>query len=360
MNIKDMPLIPPRELSQELEKKGYRGQEEARKAICLCAYRHVKRLRSIHLQGIPREDIPPKPNAILMGPTGCGKTFLIELLCQILKIPYVLVEMSRFSETGYVGDSVLNILTRLLEVAGGDKEFASCGFVAMDEFDKLASSTSNMRFAGQGTTKDVSGYGVQRELLKMVEGSDIQIYEDYGFSASNGKRSMISTRDITFFAIGAFTGFKNNLEGKSVGFLADNVAGTEDNTIAYKLSQKEADEIGNFQSFGFIPELIARFTRTIPFQPLDASTLANILKIKIAEYQREFKEEGFDLRFDDTVLNLFVNEALEKKTGARGLESTIIKHVENVGFQYFGQGAAGVVTLKGVNKQVVSEVKIRA
>jgi len=362
--LEKIPLLSPKELDSRLVELGYRGQGEARQAICLVAYRHLKRLKSIYLQKVPPESLPPRTNTILLGPTGCGKTYIIELLFgRILKLPYVIVEMTRFSETGYVGDDVLNIITRLISAAGNRPELARCGVIAMDEFDKLAGSCSNIRFSGQGTTKDVSGYGVQRELLKMVEGSDIEVSlnSNYGLYQQQPKTS-ISTRDVTFFALGAFTGLKgiNAIEGE-VGFLSRTVdKQAKGDAVAYRLEQQEADDIGNFQSYGFIPELIARFNRIIPFQPLDASTLANILKIKIVGYQREFKEEGLDLNLDDAALDLFVNDALKKKTGARGLESSIIKHLEDLGFRYFGQGNTGAVTLKVADKQVISEVKVRA
>jgi len=360
-----MRIPPPTEIYQRLEELGYRGQEEARQAVCLVAYRHVKRLYHISSGKIARELLPPRPNSILIGPTGCGKTHLIELLFgKILNLPYVIVEMTRFSETGYIGDNVLNILTRLMEAAGGKRELAETGVVAMDEFDKLASSGSNIRFAGQGTTKDVSGYGVQRELLKMLDGSDVQFSLDYGFS-SKGEQQMMSTRDVTFFGLGTFSGFKSlDSAEPSVGFSAHKSGleskGRRTDGIAYRVNQQEADDIGRFQTCGFIPELIGRFTRIIPFQPLDTVTLRSILMRKVEEHKREFQEEGFDLRFDASVRDMIVQEAFDRQTGARGLESAIVKSLETFGFKHFGQGTTGgVVTMREKDGQIVSEVRLQ-
>ena len=119
-----------------------------------------------------------------MGPTGCGKTYLIELLFgEIFKLPFVIIDMTKFTESGYVGDDVVNILVQLVYTANESIDIAECGVVVLDEFDKIAGAFSSARFAGQGTTKDVSGYGVQRELLKILEGTDVQIPLDFGFSS---------------------------------------------------------------------------------------------------------------------------------------------------------------------------------
>ena len=154
VRLNALPVLSPQKINDCLDEFGYHGQNEARRSVCLNAYRHVKRLKSLHVKKIPCHLLPQHSNAILIGPTGCGKSYIIELIFgKILKLPYVIVEMTRFAETGYVGDDVLNILTRLLESANGDIGLAECGVVALDEFDKIAGSNSNARFAGQGQRK---------------------------------------------------------------------------------------------------------------------------------------------------------------------------------------------------------------
>jgi len=319
---------------------------KSRKTVSLAAYRHIRRLRQLHLGDIKRSDLPPRPNSILIGPTGCGKTFLVELLFgQILKLPYVIIDMTKFTESGYVGDDVINILVQLVYAANENLVIAECGVVVLDEFDKIAGAFSNTRFAGQGTTKDVSGYGVQRELLKILEGADIQIPLDLGFS-NRSPREVISTRDITFFAIGAFSGFKSLYDNEGMGFVQPlESKNRRDYKIAYSLNDKEADDIDKFYGFGFLPELISRFNRIITFQPLSRTTLKEILNQKIQGYKKEFSDEGFKLHIDPRVKDFIVEEAIKRQAGARGLDVLISKYLEEVAFEIFGTDDEGEIVL---------------
>lgn len=359
--IQSVPLHPPKRIFDELERLGYRGQSGARRAVSLAAYRHVKRLKLLHTKKIPRPELPPRPNSILMGPTGCGKTYLIELLFgEIFKIPYVIVDMTKFTESGYVGDDVVNMLVQLVYTANESIDIAECGVVVLDEFDKIAGAFSTARFAGQGTTKDVSGYGVQRELLKILEGADVQIPLDFGFS-SRGPRALISTRDITFFAVGAFSGIRSLFEKGGVGFLQKlEEDGEAEESIAYKLSEEEADDVTRFHLFGFLPELISRFNRIIPFSPLDKETLRDILLIKVQKYKKEFEEEGFQLHIEPKVGDFVIKEAVKRQTGARGLDVLMSKHLEEVAFEIFGKGDEGEVMLTVASGKVSHIVKRRA
>ncbi|MCI0453607.1 MAG: AAA family ATPase [Candidatus Dadabacteria bacterium] len=359
--IQSVPLHPPNRIFEELERLGYRGQPGARRAVSLAAYRHVKRLKLLHTKKVPRPELPPRPNSVLMGPTGCGKTYLIELLFgEIFKIPFVIVDMTKFTESGYVGDDVVNILVQLVYSANESIDVAECGVVVLDEFDKIAGAFSTARFAGQGTTKDVSGYGVQRELLKILEGADVQIPLDFGFS-SRGPRALISTRDITFFAVGAFSGIRGLFEKGKMGFLQKlDEDGEGDESIAYKISEEEADDVTRFHLFGFLPELISRFNRIVPFSPLDKETLKDILLIKIQKYKKEFEEEGFQLHIEPKVADFVIKEALKRQTGARGLDVLISKHLEEVAFEIFGKSDEGEVTLTVSSGKVSHIVKRRA
>ena len=219
--IQTVPLPSPKKIYNELEKLGYRGQPLARKAVSLASYRHVKRLKLLHSKNTPRANLPPRPNSILMGPTGCGKTYLIELLFgEIFKLPFVIIDMTKFTESGYVGDDVVNILVQLVYAANESIDIAECGVIVLDEFDKIAGAYSSARFAGQGTTKDVSGYGVQRELLKILEGTDVQIPLDFGFLEPGAEGAHIHAGHNVLRGRG-FLGHKEPVRKKRSRFYAD-------------------------------------------------------------------------------------------------------------------------------------------
>ena len=171
------------------------ARTHARRALCLMAYRHVKRIKRIYVDGVDRAELPRKSNFLCVGPTGSGKTFLVETLFgKILKLPTALVDITTYSETGYVGQDPSTILTRLLHTADENPMLASIGIVCLDEFDKIASGQNNAIFAGAGTTKDVTGMGVQRELLKMLEASEVVVPLDLTHSSLRGPRRDVDRR----------------------------------------------------------------------------------------------------------------------------------------------------------------------
>lgn len=327
--VAQIPLLPPFEIADELEKLGYKGQEAQRRAVSLLAYRHVRRLKRLYVDGEDPRSLPPKQNLLLVGPTGCGKTFLIELLFQnIFKLPTVIVDITSFTESGYIGDDVRTILTRLIDAAGDTAFLASLGVVCLDEFDKIAASGSNARFAGQGTTKDVSGYGVQRELLAMLEGKELMIPMDYGFS-EYGNRAKLSTRNIPFIACGAFSGL-DDLKNKraNIGF----------NNKEDEADELSLDEVGIFQKYGFLPELIGRFSRIVTFPALPAETLRQILNENIIpQFKNEFRGEGLELTVSDAALNHLVKRSEKRSTGARGLHTELVKAIEQAAFETFSR-----------------------
>ncbi len=347
--VRELPSPSPQHMFGALHEHGYRGQDAARRALCLMAYRHVRRIKRIYVDGVDRAELPRKSNFLCVGPTGSGKTFLVETLFgKILRLPTALVDITTYSETGYVGQDPSTILTRLLHAADENPMLASIGIVCLDEFDKIASGQNNAIFAGAGTTKDVTGMGVQRELLKMLEASEVVVPLDLTHS-SYADHVVMSTADIAFIAAGAFSGFQQIAHRRAmrdqIGFGRDQTsAGVDPDAIAVDFSAEQVENVANFQAYGFLPELVARFTRVVPFRALDASTLKDILRSDVVQRMtREFKLEGFDLTIEEPVLDHIVADALRRETGARGLASTLTRQLEDVAFGAFGAEGGGEV-----------------
>ncbi|HEX7334114.1 MAG TPA: AAA family ATPase [Pyrinomonadaceae bacterium] len=348
--IDQVPLLSPVDTSTELERLGYKGQIDQRRALSLMAYRHVRRLKRIYLDGESPNDLPPKQNLLLLGPTGCGKTFMVELLFQnILKLPTVIVDITSFTESGYIGDDVRTILTRLILNAHGNQYLAECGVICLDEFDKIASSSSSARFAGQGTTKDVSGYGVQRELLGMMHGAEVVVPMDYGFS-EYGHRVRFSTHSVPFIACGAFSGMDELLRQNRSNIGFRNAAGDD-------LSQLTLDEVGSFQKFGFLPELIGRFARIVSFPKLSTETLKQILRENVLpQFSNEFKGEDLELIVSEAALDHLVARSEKRDTGARGLHTELVAAVERAAFETFMQKKNACVVIDVKDGKLTSEV----
>jgi ATP-dependent Clp protease ATP-binding subunit ClpX len=348
--VRDLPILPPKRVYDQLEELGYRGQDMARKAVSLMAYRHVRRAKRIYLEGAKRDAVMPKSNYLLMGPTGCGKTHLVELLFQhILKLPTVIVDITTYSETGYVGQDPNTIITRLLHAADDNPLLASIGIICLDEFDKIASGQNNAIFAGAGTTKDVTGMGVQRELLKMLEAGEVVVPLELTHS-TYGDHIVMSTDDIAFIACGAFSGFQQvaRRRGASdrIGFGRSPGQGSSPDAIAVSYTPEEVENIANFQAYGFLPELMARFTRVVPFSALGEGTLREILRTNVIDrLTREFQDEGFELIVSQDVLGHIVRESMRRETGARGLASILTRHLEAAAFETFAELPGGQVRI---------------
>jgi ATP-dependent Clp protease ATP-binding subunit ClpX len=324
-----MRVPSPREIDRRLEALGYRGQREARRAACVLAYRHLRRLQRLHVEGIAPSDLPGRENFLLVGPTGCGKTHLVELLFrEILEVPTVVVDITQFSETGYVGHDVSTILTRLVHAAGGDAAWASCGVVCMDEFDKIAGSSSNARFAGQETTKDVSGWGVQRSLLTLLGADQAEFAPDYGFSGRTAPRSL-ALAGVTFIACGAFSGLRGADDAsRPLGFGA---------AAADPAPARRELEVSALDRYGFMPELLGRFTRIVELAPLGEAELRGIVVEQVRRYRRELEADGLALAVDAATADALVADALRRGVGARGLRAALTRIVEDLVYERAGE-----------------------
>ena len=337
--LKNMPQLTPHDMYKKLSRFGYVGQTRPRKAICLMAYRHIKKIYRLYVENIKRSELPPKENVLLMGPTGCGKTYLIEILFgKILDIPNVVVDTTALTETGYVGADSSSVLTRLIRSTMDNPWRAYVGVVCLDEFDKLATCGNSASFSGAGSTKDVSGAGVQKELLKIVEGTDISVPLAYSDSRT-AERVDMHTRDISFIGCGAFSGFKKSLQnsysGRGMGF---NDAEWVESVSSYasSVSTGDANKTDNLVVYGFMPELIGRFSRIVTFDVLEKSDLVGILRRNtISQYKKELEIEGIELKIDSSVYGIAAQACIERGTGARALRNYFSETLEDACFEAF-------------------------
>lgn len=308
-------LLKPQAIKEKLDEYVI-GQDDAKKVLSVAVYNHFKRIS--HLAKNNKEEVEiDKSNVILVGETGTGKTLLARTIATMLNVPFCIADATVLTEAGYVGEDVESILTRLLQAADYDVAAAEKGIVFIDELDKIARKSDN-----PSITRDVSGEGVQQAMLKLLEGTVVNVPPQGGRKHPDAKMIQVNTRNILFICGGAFDGIEkkiaSRLDTQAVGYSSsvNNHDIDKGNLLQYVSPQ-------DLKSFGLIPELIGRLPVLTYLKPLDRSTLRLILtepkNALIKQYRQLFKMEGTRLEFDEEVLNLVVDKALEFKLGARGL-----------------------------------------
>ncbi|TLD90895.1 ATP-dependent protease ATP-binding subunit ClpX [Helicobacter sp. MIT 03-1614] len=320
----DIKTPSPKELKAKLDEYVI-GQDEAKRVFSVSVYNHYKRIKANSLSEeempnpILQDDVElSKSNILLIGPTGSGKTLMAQTLARFLDIPIAISDATSLTEAGYVGEDVENILTRLLQAADGDVKKAEKGIVFIDEIDKISRLSEN-----RSITRDVSGEGVQQALLKIIEGSVVNIPPKGGRKHPNQEFVQINTSDILFVCGGAFDGLgdiiKRRLGGNVLGFHGEKKGKSEEDAL---LKYVEPDDL---ISYGLIPELIGRLHMITTLSPISKEAMVEILtkpkNALIKQYQKIFEIDGATLHFEKDAIESIAELAIARKTGARGLRS---------------------------------------
>lgn len=350
LNLSELPK--PKDIKEFLDQYVI-GQDDAKRYLAVAVYNHYKRL----LQPKDKNDVEiEKSNIIMVGSTGTGKTLLARTIAKLLHVPFTIVDATVLTEAGYVGEDIESILTRLLQVADYNVEEAERGIVFIDEIDKIARKGDN-----PSITRDVSGEGVQQGLLKLLEGSVVNVPPQGGRKHPDQKMIPVNTKNILFICGGAFDG----IERKIAQRLNTNVVGYSAAKEAVKIDRGNLMQYiapQDLKSFGLIPEIIGRLPVLTYLNPLDRMALRNILTEPknsiIKQYVKLFEMDGVKLEFEPEVFEYIVDKAIEYKLGARGLRSIVETIMNDVMFEIPSQQTERFVVTLDYAKQQMGKANV--
>lgn len=330
-------VFPPHKIKEKLDEYVI-GQEQAKKAISVAVYNHYKRI----VRQQENEDVEiEKSNMLMIGPTGCGKTYLVKTLAKILDVPLAIADATSLTEAGYIGDDIESVVSKLLAAADNDVDRAEVGIIFIDEIDKLARKRNT-------TTRDINGEAVQQGLLKVLEGSDVEVPV-----GANSKNAMVplttvNTKNILFICGGAFPELDEIIKQRlntesSIGFKADLKDKYDKQDVLEKVT------VEDIRNFGMIPEFIGRLPILFTLKELDRDMMVQVLKEPknaiLKQYQKLLELDEVDLEFDEGAMQAIAEKALEKKTGARALRAVLEEYMLDIMYEIPKDDNIGKVTI---------------